>query len=108
MPDEIADEVARPAHAALEEGEAQIGEAVGHAAENEGTREGVARIGEVTDVVEREAVDRLAAVPAHAARVRGDRHFQVETRAPERIVVVGALEAERVDEHAPVGQGVGH
>ena len=36
VPDEIADEVARPAHAALEEGEAQIGEAVGHAAEDEG------------------------------------------------------------------------
>ena len=68
----------------------------------------MAGIGEVPDVVEREAVDRLAAVPAHAAGVRGDRHLQIETRAPERIVVVGALEAERVDEHAPVGQGIGH
>jgi hypothetical protein len=66
--DQIGEEVAGPAHPALEHAEAQGGEALDHAAEDEGAGEGVAARGEVPDVIEAEVVGRLAPVPAHRSR----------------------------------------
>jgi hypothetical protein len=49
--DEVGHEVARPPDTALQEGKAQLREPVGDAAEDESLGEGVAGIGDVTDVV---------------------------------------------------------
>ena len=58
--DEVGVEHAGPAHAALEEGEVQVGEAPGDAAEEDGLGHGVAGGGEVADVVVAEVRRRVA------------------------------------------------
>jgi hypothetical protein len=83
------------------------GEALHHAADDEGLGEGVAGGSEVADVVVGEVVDGLAPVPAHAAGVRGHRHLQLEALRPEGVVVVGAVQREGVDDLARV-RGIGH
>src|SRR5207245_609226 len=57
--DEVRIEHARPAHAALEEREVQVGEAPRDAAEEEPLADGVAGGGEVADVVEAEVRGRV-------------------------------------------------
>ena len=96
VPDEIGDEVARPADAALQHGEAELRKAVRDAAEDERSCKGVAGICEVADVIVGEAPHRFSPLGAHAAGVRGDRDFQIDAALPERVVVVRALEPERV------------
>src|SRR5207244_13501592 len=105
VPHEVGEQVARPAHPALEEGEAELREAPGDSAEEEGLGEGVAGIGEVPDVVVGEVVNGLAAVPAHAPRMAGHGHLQVDAGLTERTVAVRALEPERVDVLTGVGDG---
>src|SRR5438093_694400 len=58
--DQVSEERARPAHAALEEGEVDLGEAAGDAAEEDGLGHGLAGGGEVADVVVAEVGRRVA------------------------------------------------
>ena len=108
--DEIGVEHAAPRHAALQEAEAQLGEAPGHAAEEDRLADRVAGGGEVADVVVREVRRRQPQPLAAHPGVEGRRDAVLRARLPERIVVVRAVEAERVvpdGEARSLGGGAG-
>ena len=100
--DEVGVERHGPGHAALEEGEAQLGEAPGHAAQEQRLGQGVLALGQVADVVVHVVGGRHPAAPPDRARVEGDRHPQLAAAGPHRVVVVGAVEAVGVE---PAGPG---
>ena len=81
----------------FEDRDAQLGEPVGDAAEEERLGQRAAGRGEVPDLVVEVIGDRLPVAEADARRMRGERHAELDGPGPERVVVVGAVEAERVD-----------
>src|SRR6185503_543485 len=87
-------QLAAPADTALEEREAQIGEAPGHATEEQRLGDIVAGIGEVTDVVEGEVGRAVALAIGAAAGMEGRRDTELAALLPQRVVVVVAVEAE--------------
>ena len=94
--DEVGVQDAGPPHAAFEEGEPEIGKATRHPAEEQCLAHGIAGGGEVADVVVGEVRWRQArALPAEAG-VKRRRDAELRALRPERIVVVLAVEAERV------------
>src|SRR5262249_553198 len=96
VPDEIRVERARPAHAALQEGEVQLREAARDAAEEEAFRRGRAGRGEVTDVVVAEVRRRVPEQDRARAVVEARRDLQFAELGPHRVVVVLAVDADRV------------
>src|SRR5262245_13479052 len=107
--DEIAEELAAPADAAFEEGETQVWEPSGHAAEEQGLGHVVAGRGEVTDVVEREVGRAVALAIGAAAGVKGRRDRELAALLPERVVIVFTVEAELIEAQriaGDVGGGV--
>src|SRR5439155_13486517 len=99
--DEVRVEHARPADAALEEGEVQVREPARHAAEEEGLRDRVAGRGEVTDVVEAEVRRRVAEQDRARAVVKARRDAELAALDPHRIVVVVAVDDDHV---VPLGE----
>src|SRR4029077_12176266 len=95
----VTEQLAAPAHAALEEREAQIGEAPGHAAEEQRLGDVVAGRGEVTDVVEGEVGRAVALAIGAAAGMEGRGDAELAALLPERVVVVVAVDAELVEAH---------
>src|SRR5262245_24057509 len=95
--DEIAEELAAPADTAFEEGETQVWEPSGHAAEEQGLGHVVAGRGEVTDVVEREVGRAVALAIGPAAGVEGRRDAELAAFPPQRVVVVFDVEAELIE-----------
>src|SRR5262249_56412203 len=83
--------------AGLEEGEAQAGEARGHATEEERAAHRFLRRGEVPDVVVDVVRRRPAAPPAVPDAVEGRGDAERLAARPEGVVVVEALVPERVD-----------
>ena len=88
VPDEIGEERARPADAALEEGEVDLGESARDAAEEDGLGHGLARGGEVADVVVAEVRRRVAEQDRARPVVEARRDTQLAALRPDRIVVV--------------------
>jgi len=84
----------RPTDAAFQEGPAQLGEAAGDAAEENALARGVARVGEMADVVVNEVGRRIAQRLRRAGAVERRRDFDVAAGFPHRIVVVIAIDAE--------------
>ena len=97
MLDQVAEQLAAPADAAFEEGEAQIGEAPGHAAEEQRLGDVVAGRGEVTDMVEGEVGRAVALAIGAAAGMEGRRDAELAALLPQRVVVVFAVEAELIE-----------
>src|SRR3989442_5080294 len=95
--DQVAEQLAAPADAALEEREAQIGEAPGHAAEEQRLSDVVTGRGEVADVVESEVGRAVALAIGAAASMEGRRDTKLAALLPERVVVVVAVEAELIE-----------
>src|SRR5205807_8798536 len=54
------------------------------------------RLCEVSDVVVGKVADRPPIGPARATRVLGDRHAELDTPLPERLIVVRAVERDVV------------
>src|SRR5207245_3010291 len=75
MLDQVTEELAAPADAALEEREAQIGEAPGHAAEEQRLSDVVTGRGEVADVVESEVGRAVALAIGAAASMESRREW---------------------------------
>ena len=94
--DQIGVEHGRPAHATLEEGEVESGKAPRHAAQEERLADRVAGGGEVTDMVVGEVGRRQAQALASEAGVEGGRDAQLDALGPELVVVVRAVEPERI------------
>ena len=82
MLDEIAEELATPADAPLEEREAQVREPPGHAAEEQRLGHVVAGVGEVADVVEREVGRAIALAVGAAAGMEGRRDAELAALLP--------------------------
>src|SRR4029077_5981201 len=93
----VTEQLAAPADAALEEREAQIGEAPGHAAEEERLGDVVAGRGEVTDVVEGEVRRAVALAVGAAASMEGRPDAELAALLPQRVVVVVAVEAGLIE-----------
>ena len=98
---EVADQVCAqgrgPRHAALEERESQRGEPVHHAAEEQRTAQCLAGGREGAHVVGDIARGGDAAAPAHSRRVECRSDVEVDEALPQHVVVVHAVEAQRVD-----------
>ena len=97
MLDQVAEQLAAPADAALEEREAQVGEAPGHAAEEQRLGDVVAGRGEVTDMVEGEVRRAVALAIGAAAGMEGRRDAELAAFLPQRVVIVFAVEAELIE-----------
>src|SRR5262249_61611352 len=94
---QVAEELAAPAHAALEKCETQIGEAPRHAAQEQRLRHGVAARGEMADVIEAEVRRAVALAVAAAAGMEGRRDAELPALLPQRVVVVLAVQPELVE-----------
>src|SRR5439155_1519572 len=94
--DEIGVERACPAGAALQEREVQLGEAAGDAAEEDRLGHGLAGGGEVADVVVAEVRRRVAEQDRARAVVEARRNAQLAELLPHRLVVVLAVDGDRV------------
>ena len=79
-----------------------VGEALGDAAEEQAAGERVVALREVPEVVAHEVRRQAAVGPAHGAAVAGDRDPEVDELLPHRVVVVRAVDAQRVDVDAPL------
>ncbi len=99
MLDQIGEQLAAPADAAFEEAEPQLGEAPGHAAEEQPLGDGVAGRREMADMVEGEVAWVVAQTKAAPAGVEGRRNAESQAFPPDRVVIVIAVEAELVVEH---------
>src|SRR5262249_9939709 len=97
MLDQIAEQLAAPADAAFEEGIPQIGEAPGHAAEEQRLGDVVTGVGEMTDVIEGEVRRAVAFAVGAAAGMEGRRDAELAAFLPERVVVVLAVETELIE-----------
>ena len=86
-----------PGDAPLQVGGAQGGEAVEHAAEEHALGRCLVGAREVPHVVVGEVGGGAPSAPSHGARVEGGHETLLHERAPERVVVVGAVEAQGVD-----------
>src|SRR6185503_3499024 len=96
---QVGEQLAAPADPAFEEPKAQIGEAPGHAAEEETLGDGVSGRREMADMVEGK-VRRVVAQPkAAAAGVEGRGDAELAASLPDRVVIIVAVEAELVVEH---------
>src|SRR5262249_61288436 len=80
----------------LEEGEVQLGEAARDAAKEEGLRRSLTGRGEVTDVVVAEVRWRVPKQDRARAVVEARRNLQFAKLGPHRVVVVVAVDADRV------------
>src|SRR4030095_5646861 len=96
VPDEVGEERAGPAHAALEKGEIDLGEAASHAAKEDGLGHGLTRRREVADVVVAEVRRRVAEQDGARAVVKAWRDAQLAALRPDRVVVVDTVDRDRV------------
>src|SRR3989441_3710158 len=94
--DEIGVERAGPAHAAFQEGEVQLREAPRDAAEEESLGHGLASGSEVADLAVAEVRRRVAEQDRARAVVEARRDAQLAALLPHRVVVVLAVDADRV------------
>jgi hypothetical protein len=92
--DQVGEELAAPAHAALEEGEVEVGEAPRHAAQEQALGDRMPGRREVADMVEGEVAGRIAQAKAAAAGMEGGRDAQLAALLPDQVVVVLAVDAE--------------
>src|SRR5919198_5466026 len=97
MADQVREQVASPAHAPFQERKSESREAPHDPAHYQSLREGMVGGGKVPDMVVGEAIHRLAPTPTHAAGMTGDCDLQLRTLGPEGVVVVGAVQRERID-----------
>src|ERR1700747_1336697 len=103
MFDQIGKQLARPAGAAFEEPKAQIGEAPRDAAEENGLGHRMAGGGEMADMVESEVAWPIAQAQAAAAGMEGRRDLELQALAPDRVVIVVAVEAELIEMRGEAG-----
>ena len=97
MADEVTAERRGPCDPAFEEREPQFREAGHYATEQQRATQRLARGAERSDVVRDIARRRRAAAPTHAGGVERGRHVELHEAAPQRVVVVRAVEAEGID-----------
>src|SRR5690348_11149171 len=105
MLDQIGEELAGPAGAAFEEPEAQLGEAPRHASEEDRLGDRMAGGGEMADMVEGEVARPIAQTETAAAGVESRRDLEFQAFAPDRVVVVVAVDAELVVMRRKAGHG---
>ena len=104
MADEVGVERRGPRDAALEEREVHVREPVRHPAEEQRLRQRVLTLGERAEMVVHVARDRAARAEPDEARVEGDRDAELLGGRPDRVVVVGAVDAELIEPRRPPRQ----
>ncbi len=102
--DEIAIQAASPSDSAFEEPELEFRKAPRHAGKEKSLAQPFAGRGEVADVVVHVVIDRRAKAQSLGARMKGRRDFQFDALGPYRVVIVSAVEAERVEPVSMVGR----
>src|SRR5215470_17482962 len=102
--DQVAEELAAPADATLEEREAEVREPPGHPTEEKRLGHVVAGVGEVADVVEREVGWAVAFAVGAAACMEGRGDAELAALLPQRIVVVLAVDAELIEALGVAGE----
>ena len=105
--DDAAVEVGGPSRAAFQEAHAELGEAVSDAAEEQRLAEQIGRVGEVAEMVLHEVVGVRVVGEAEAAVVRRQGQPKLDGLGPDRVVVVLAILAERVEPPAVPRHGAG-
>ena len=104
MLDQIGEQLAAPADPAFEKAEAQLREAPGDAAEEQGLGDRMAGGGEMADMVEGEIRRRVALAIAAAAGVKGRGDLQFAAFLPDRVVIMLAVDAELVEADGKAGE----
>src|SRR5215475_7499214 len=99
MLDQVAEQLAAPAHTALEERKAQIRKTPGHAAEEQRFGDVVAGIREVTDMVEGEIRRAVTLTIRATAGVEGRRDAEFAALFPQQIIIKWAVDAELIKTH---------
>ena len=94
--DHVEVHLARPAHPAFHEAEIETRMAAHHSAQENAAREGMIRLGEVSDMVVGEVADRGAILPARAAGMLCHGDAQLFAALPEKLVVVRAVQSDVV------------
>ncbi len=97
MTDQVAQQRRRPRRAAFQEGEADLGEPVHHSAHDQRPARGLTGRREVAQVVVDVVGGGRPTPPPEPAGVEGGRDPELDTAAPERVVVMGRVVAQRVD-----------
>src|SRR5689334_15618236 len=95
MLDEVVQQIDRPGDAALEEGEGQLRKAMRDAAEEQRAAEELGAVREVAEVIEHVVAWRGAVADAARRSMADRRDLELDTFAPERIVVVGRVHRDR-------------
>ena len=103
--EQVGVELRRPGHATFQEREVQLGEAPGHPAHHQRAARRLLGGGEVAQVVVDVVLRRHPAAPAVPDAVERGRHAELHAARPQRVVVVEAVVAERVDPRAAVPSG---
>src|SRR6516164_2807070 len=99
MLDQIAEQLGAPAGAAFKKGEIELREAAGHTAEENRLGDGMPGRGEMADVIVDKVGRRQTQPLAAAAAVKGRSDTELDAFRPDRVVVVGAVDAEHVVPH---------
>src|SRR5512138_2413010 len=97
MFDQIETHLTGPADATFHKTEIESRITAHQAAEKHAARERMVRFGEVANVIVGKIVDRRTVHPAAAARVLRDRDTELDAALPDRFVIIGAVESDRVD-----------
>src|SRR5262249_17289070 len=88
----------RPYRAAFQKCKVQLWKAPGYTTENQGLRESLMCLSETGTVVVHKAL-RAMSIPSLCGYVCGDGNAQVHAFFPDRVIVIHALERERIDPH---------
>src|SRR5579875_2129753 len=107
MADHVGVETGRPSDSAFEKGASELRKTPGDAAKKHRLTQRLAGRGEMADMVEHVIRDRAAAAPAHAGRMETWRDAELDALGPYRIVVVLAVEREKI-EPVSVAGGMRH
>ena len=97
MADQVRVQNTGPADAALHESKLERGESPRDAAEEERLAHRVGALREVADMVGHVVRDGAPASPSHTSLMDRRRHLELDALAPDRIVVVITIQAERVE-----------
>ena len=97
VPEQVGVELGRPGDATFQERQAQLGESPRHSSHDQRAADRLLRGGEVAEVVVDVVLRRHPAPPPVADAVERRHHAELDAARPQRVVVVEAVVAERVD-----------
>ena len=101
--DHIGVQITRPTNPAFQEAELERRKPPRDAAHEHGFTQGLARGRKMSDVVIHIIRDGSPTAPAHGRRVKGRRDLQFHTTRPDRVVIIRAVQTERIQPKGVLG-----